>query len=59
MRIVNFFSITPAFDVAGGWAALEDVSDAMNLSTVLINELASKLAKGSVALTSDGRVLPL
>lgn len=33
------------FDVAEGWPALEDVSEAMNLSTVLVNELASELER--------------
>lgn len=33
------------FDVAEGWPALEDVSEAMNLSHVLVNELASELEK--------------
>ena len=33
------------FDIADGWPALEDVSKAMNLSTVLVNELASELER--------------
>ncbi len=33
------------FDIAEGWPVLEDVTEAMNLSTVLVNELASELEK--------------